>query len=331
MKTLKKYLPIYGMVVAFVFLFVLSAIRNPQFLQAENLRNLFSQNAAVGMMAVGMTFVIITAGIDLSVASLATLAASLGIMAMNKAIGGGQSEQNGVLIGFFSSIGVGVLFGFVNGLLISYGRVVPFVTTLVGLIGFRSLAQYYADGGEVRSNSANLFQNMGMEGLPIPFLKNQFGPVIATWPMIAWILLSIIGSIILNKTAYGRYAIAVGANERAARYAGIPIKRVKLITYTLVGFCAGLAGILETAKLNSISTGSSFATKELDVIAAVVIGGTSLRGGYGRLWGTFVGVLLLGMINNIMVFESISIHIQGVVKGVIILVAVLLQRPASEE
>lgn len=328
---LRKFLPTYGVLVAFVLILLFALIKYPAFSSPENLRNLFNQNAAVGMMAVGMTFVILTGGIDLSVGSLAALCGTLALLAMKNASEHGQSEAMAVLIASLASLAVGVGFGALQGVSITYGRVAPFVTTLIGLLACRSMAQAFADGGEVRSVSTTIYPGIGSGGVPIPFLHTASGPLIVNWAIIVWLILSLLGSLLLNKTAFGRYVIAIGANVRAARYSGIPITRIKILVYALSGLCVAFAAIGQTSRLNSLSTGSQFLYFELDAIAAVVIGGTSLRGGYGRLWGTLVGVLLLGAINQVLVFENVSIYWQQAVKGLIILCAVLLQRQASEE
>lgn len=282
-------------------------------------------------MSVGMTFVIITAGIDLSVGSLTALLGAIALTALNNSSQGGQPENVAVFVAVAAALGSGTLLGLLNGVIIAYGRVVPFVTTLIGLLAFRSLAQALAEGGEIRSASSNIYPNFGSTGIPIPFIQTASGPLIIMWPIIAWIALSLLGSLLLNKTTFGRYVIAVGANERAARYSGISVSKVKLLTYTFSGFCVGVAALGITSRLNSVATSSVGLYYELDAIAAVVIGGTSLRGGYGRLWGTFMGVLLLGLINNMLHLSNVSPYLQGVVKGLVILVAVLLQRTRSED
>lgn len=316
----------YGVLIAFVLLFIVNAVWQPSvFLQPENLRNLVNQNVSVGLISIGMTFVILTGGIDLSVGSLLAVSGTVGLLALNKQIPGG--ENTAVVVGVIVTLAVGTAGGLLNGLIIAYGRIVPFVTTLIGLLAFRSMALALGEGGEIRSASANIFPELGRGGIPLPFLNTAYGkPLIITWSIFVFLLMVAVGSFILNKTRYGRYAIAVGANERAARYSGINVNRVKLITYCFAGLCVGMAAIATSARMNSLATNSVGNFLELDAIAAVVIGGTSLRGGYGRIWGTLVGVLLLGMINNMLVVAGVSVYWQGVVKGAIILFAVLLQR-----
>ena len=165
----------------------------------------------------------------------------------------------------------------------------------------------------------------------MPGLKNATdGPVLFYWSAILFLVVALFASLLLNKTRFGRYVIAVGANERAAHYSAINTKAVKVAVYTLLGALVGLAAFLLGARMNSIGTGSVGMFYELDAIAAVVIGGTSLRGGKGRIWGTVVGVLLLTLIANMMTAFRIDTNWQGLVRGLVILVAVLLQRGSKE-
>lgn len=330
MKTISRdrWLQHYGVLIAFVILFLVNAVWQPSiFLQPENLKNLINQNCAVGLISIGMTFVIITGGIDLSVGSMLALAASIGLVALNARVGQGASEGAAVMVGIAATIGVGTVGGLINGLVIAYGRIVPFVTTLIGLLAFRSMALAIAEGGEIRSKSAEIFPDLGRGGLPIPFMMNPSGkPVVITWIILIFISMALVGGFLLNRTRFGRHVIAIGANERAAVYSGINVRRVKIATYSFAGLCVGLAALAASTRMNSVATSSTGLYMELDAIAAVVIGGTSLRGGYGRIWGTFVGVILLGLINNMLVLAGVSPYWQGVVKGAIILFAVLLQR-----
>lgn len=321
----------YGVLIAFVILLGVSiATRGASFLQVENLRNLLSQNSYVGIIAIGMTFVIISGGIDLSVGSLIALCGAVGVLALNK-IGAGSSANAAIIAAGVASIGIGALSGFLNGLAIAYGRVAPFVVTLAGLAGFRSIAIVLGQGGEIRSQVPS-FQDFGFGGLSLPFLTNSAGkPIVIYWSLIAFVAVALGASIILNKTRFGRSVISVGGNERASRYSGIETRAIKLWTYTLLGALVGLAAVLNSARMNSVGTGSVGSFYELDAIAAVVIGGTSLQGGKGRIWGTVVGVVLLTLINNMMTANRIDTNWQGLVRGAVILVAVLLQRGDKEE
>ncbi|MBS1714986.1 MAG: ABC transporter permease [Armatimonadetes bacterium] len=331
MKGLGPFLQKYGVLVAFAALVVFNSVWQPDlFLRPENLRNLLNQNAAVGMVAVGMTMVIIAGGIDLSVGSLMAVAACLGVKVMNDAVTGGRPEGAAVALAVVVCIVAATVGGLVNGLLVTVGRVTPFIATLGGLVGYRSLALVLADGGEIRSQSPTVLPAIGQTGPKIPFLTNAQGqPLEFNWPILAFILVSVAGGLLLSRTVFGRNVIAVGANEEAAYLAGIRTPAVKLGTYVLLGLFAGIAAIGLAGRMNSVASAQVGLYYELDAIAAVAIGGTTMAGGYGRVWGTVVGVLILGIITNMLVTSGVSPYWQGFVKGVIILLAVLIQRGQS--
>jgi ribose transport system permease protein len=315
----------YGVLLAFVVLFAINiATRGGTFLQAENLRNLVSQSASVGIVAIGMTFVIITAGIDLSVGSMVAFCGAAVVLTLNKFAGSGDTTA--ILLAFGAAIGIGLLAGLVQGAIVAYGRVAAFVVTLAGMAAFRSLALVLGNGGEIRSNVAQ-FQEIGFGGVPIPVIKSAVGaPVVLYWSLLVFIALALLAEFILAKTRFGRYVIAVGANEKAAQYSAIDTRKVKVAVYGLIGVTVGISAFFLAARQNSVGSGSAGLYYELDAIAAVVIGGTSLRGGRGRIWGTVVGVILLTLISNMMTAYQIDTNWQGLVRGLVILVAVLLQR-----
>lgn len=332
MSKLGKFLETYGVLVAFAVLFIVSALMQPDvFLKPENLKNLLNQNVSVGIIAIGMTIVIMTGGIDLSVGSLLAVSSALSLLALNKIIAGGGSESSAAALAILVCIVAGTAFGALNGFLVAYARVAPFVATLVGLVSFRSLCLALAQGGEIRSSSTELFPQLGRDGIPVPFLKIGGGlPLVITYAILLFLLCAFAAWFLLKWTRFGRYVVATGANERAAVYSAIPAHRIKFWAYTLLGTFTGLAAVAQVARMNSVASGSMGMFYELDAIAAVVIGGTSLRGGRGRIWATVLGVLLLGVISNMMVVKGVDVYWQGVVKGVIILGAVLLQRGREE-
>jgi len=328
---LKKstFLQDYGVLVALIVLFAINVVsRGGSFLQAENLRNLVSQNSYVGLIAIGMTFVIITAGIDLSVGSLVAMCGAAAVLALNKMAPAGPGGA--MVLAGLAAVSIGALAGFLNGLAIAYGRVASFIVTLAGLAGFRSIAMVMGDGGEIRAQ-VPAFQEFGFGGIAIPGAQNAAGgPVLLYWSALIFFAAAFLAGFLLNRTRFGRHVIAVGANERAAHYSAIDTKRVKVVCYAMLGALVGLAAFLLAARMNSVGTGSIGLYYELDAIAAVVIGGTSLRGGRGRIWGTVVGVLLLTLIANMMTAYRIDTDWQGLVRGAVILVAVLLQRSDKE-
>ncbi|MBS1724152.1 MAG: ABC transporter permease [Armatimonadetes bacterium] len=326
-----KYMQRNGVVVAFVLLFAVNAIwQHEVFLQPENLKNLLNQNVAVGIIAVGMTIVIATGGIDLSVGSGMALAAGLGVWMLNKSMGGGEGAAAGYAV--LTCLLTGGILGALNGFLVAYGKIAPFVATLVGLVGFRSLVLALAEGGEIRSSSATIYPGLGKDGIPLPFLQVGGGqPLVITWGIVLFFLAAGFASLLVNRSTFGRNVLAVGSNETAAFYAGVDTRKVKFWAYTLLGLYAGLAAMVWSTRMNSVASSSSGQYYELDAIAAVVIGGTTLRGGSGRIWATVLGVLLLGVITNMLVVAQVSVYWQGVVKGAIILAAVLLQRNSESE
>lgn len=321
----------YGALLALIVLFAINvATRGGSFLQIENLRNLVSQNAAVGVIAIGMTLVIISGGIDLSVGSLTAMCGASAILLVNKLASSGMAPNSAILVAALGAIAIGTAAGVVSGLVIAYGRVAAFIVTLAGLAGFRSIALVLGTGGEIRSQVPAL-QDFGFGGIAIPFAKDSGGgPVLFYWSAIVFVGIALLAGFVLNKTRFGRYIVAVGANRRAAEYSAINTQTVSLAVYAILGALVGLASVLVGARMNSVGTGSVGLYYELDAIAAVVIGGTSLRGGKGRIWGTVVGVLILTLISNMITAYRIDTNWQGLVRGIVILVAVLIQRGRKE-
>jgi len=322
----------YGVLIALVLLFAFSAIKQPGvFLAPENLRNLINQNVAIGIIAIGMTLVIILGGIDLSVGSMMALGAGLAVLGLNKIMAGGGSESAAVWAAIGIGLGVSTLMGLVNGAVTAYGRIAPFIVTLAGLAGFRSIILAIADGGEIRSASQRSFPELASGGFPIPGVVDGVGrPLILTWGILAFVAVALVAGFILNRTSLGRQIIAVGANEQAARYSAVATRRIKVVTYGLLGLFTGIAAVVNSARFNAVSSAQSGLYYELDAIAAVVIGGTAMSGGRGRIWGTVAGVLILAIITNMLTTSNVSTYWQGLVKGLIILVAVLIQRGRSE-
>ncbi len=348
---IQPFLEKWGVIVAFALLFAVSTWKQGfDFLNPENLRTLLNSNAPVGILAVGMTLVIVSSGIDLSVGSMVVLSAALGTTAMNSLIGNEWSEGSAVALGALVTLGAGLFAGAINGSLVVFGRIAPFIATLGGLAAFRSMALAIADAGEIRSQSSTLFGVLGRGGIPLAYesapavdatgeaaapvfhgLLNGAGkPLTLPYSVIVFFAVAIVAQWFLSRARFGRQLVAVGANETAARYAGIPIAWVRFRVYAIMGLLAGVAGLVQSSRMNSVSTAQLGLGSELDAIAAVVIGGTSLRGGFGRVWGTVVGVLILGMITNILTISGVSPYWQGAVKGAVIVLAVLVQRGSRD-
>ena len=306
---------VLGLVV--VLLFVTGAILKPDtFATWDNVRNMVTQASVIGVLAIGMTFVIATSGIDLSVGSIVAAAGIFGGILVDP----GTSS----LLFIVGAVGFATLLGTVNATAIAYGRVVPFIATLAMFSIARGLALLLNDKLPV----SLLDLNGGSFGDPAPFSLLWFGtgrilgiPV----SVYVFILITIAGWVVLNRTRYGRFVVAVGGNREAARVAGVPVRRVIFSVYVLSGLLAGVATVLLCARLGSASpvSGNLY---ELDAIGAVVIGGTSLAGGRATIVGTFLGVLTFALIFSLMTQLNLATEVQQVIKGAIVLGAVLLQR-----
>ena len=301
-----------GPYLALAVLLIACCISDEHFRSAQNLMNITRQVSYSGLIALGMTFVIAAGGIDLSIGSILAMAGVLSILGMNLLPPG--METVGVFAALGISIAAGIASGAVNGLLVSVGKIPPFIATLGTLSIFRSLALYFADAGMVASRNS-VYRDIGScEILGIPL------------PTIVLIVFTVLFAILLRNTRFGRHVCAVGSNEKVAFYSAIPTGRVKFYTYMLIGFAAGVSAFLFGSRLNSVSSTSAGASYELDAIAAVIIGGSSMSGGKASVVGTFAGILILGIVSNVLDMWGISINLQGLVKGLVILVAVLIQR-----
>ena len=321
-----------GPIVALLLLILVAWLidKDGRFLTLRNFENILRQNAAVGVIALGMTFVIILGGIDLSVGSMAALLGGVGILAMNKAMESGWSESTAILAAVGTMLLGGPLLGALNGLVITKGRITPFIATLGTMVIFRSLSLVFVDGGEYRAAAA------GFAGLAQP---DWMGDWSRRFTALLFFALAIVLGVVLKRTWFGTAVHAVGDNETAARYAGIKLDRVRIATYALCGLMCGIAAFIVSTRMNSIASAQTGQLYELDAIAAVVVGGASMRGGLGSILGTVVGVLILGVVNNMLNMisssdtlkalglEGVNIaHLQGLVKGLIIIAAVFVQR-----
>jgi len=304
----------YGSLFAFVVLFVLSAVASPYFTKPENLLNILRQVSYTGIIALGMTLVIIGGGIDLSVGSMGAFVGAMSVVVINWLLPVVPGEPLAIAAGAVAAALIGTGAGALNGFLVTRGRIAPFIVTLGSLAIYRSLTLYIGQAGEFRSASDGLGE-FGMAGVWII-------PV----PVLVMALMAVILSILLNSTRYGRYVFAVGSNSRVAMYSAISVERTRFITYAIIGFCVGISAFLLASRFNSISSSNAGQGFELDAIAAVIVGGTAMTGGRGTVWGTIVGAIILGMINNMLNLLSVSPYLQGTVRGVIIIGAVYIQR-----
>lgn len=303
-----KYVSELTTLIALVALMIVITMLNPNFLTANNLLNLLLQVTANGFIAFGMTFVILTGGIDLSVGSILALSSAISA----GFIGSGVSVPLAILLALL----LGGLFGLLNGFLISFGKLAPFIVTLATMTIFRGATLVYTNGNPITAGLSDsfLFQFLGQGYIVgIPF------------PVILMFLVFIFLYVLLHKTAFGKSVYAIGGNEKAAYISGIKLNKVKMIIYAISGIMAAVSGLIITSRLSSAQP-TAGASYEMDAIAAVVLGGTSLSGGKGRIIGTLIGALIIGVLNNGLNIIGVSAFWQQVVKGIVIIIAVLLDR-----
>jgi ribose transport system permease protein len=304
----------YSVVVVFFVIIGICGLAAPRFLRPGNLLNILRNTSIVGSIAIGMTFVIIAGGIDLSSGPVfATAGAVLIFLQRMKSPDG--SPLLPLAVAILAACLVAMAFGFLNGVFITKAQLPPFIVTLaVGIIA-RSVTMYICRGATIMGNNIPPFNRIGSGSLfsiPIPF--------------IVVIVMAVLFHILLTRSKIGTYVFAVGGNENAARYSGIKVDRVKIFTYTLVGLCTGIASTMEMSRMVAVAAATSGSQYEFEAITAVIVGGTALSGGRGRLIGTIVGFIILGIVNNMMIMLNISPYLSGAVKGAVILFAVLLQR-----
>ncbi len=298
---LKSYGSLFGLIGICIVLGILS----DRFLTISNLTNVTRQVSINAILASGMTLVIITGGIDLSVGSLVAFTGCSALLAMDL--------PGSDFVGIFTGLLAGAAAGYLSGILVSYGRVPPFIATLAMLIMARGTALAMTSGQPiVRSSGLYLILGEGLLG-PIPV------------PIFIMVLVFLACHFILSQTPMGSSIYAIGGNEEAARLSGIKISRIKVMVYVISGLCSAIAGIVLAARLSSAqpNTGVGF---ELDAIAAVVLGGTSLMGGKGGIWGTLIGAFIIGVLNNGFNLLNVSPYYQLIAKGAIIIFAVLVDQ-----
>lgn len=294
----------YGLLIAFVAICVVLSLLTPRFLTVSNLMIIVTQVSINALLAFGVTFVIITGGIDLSIGS--TVAVT-GVVAAMFA----HPDTYPVIVPVLAGLAAGLLLGAFNGLVITKSKVPPFIVTLGTMTIGRGLALILSKGRPI-SNLSDSFNFIGggqILGVPTP--------------IIILVVFFLICSVLLRKTVLGRYMYAVGGNEQAAQASGIQLNKVKMVVYTLCGGLAALAGILLTSRITTgqPNAGAGF---ELDAIAAAIIGGTSTSGGTGTMTGTLIGALLIGVISNGLDLMNVTSYYQQVVMGIIIIGAVVL-------
>lgn len=294
---------------------ILAALTSPTagdgsriFLQAGNLTDILRQISLIGIISLAMTFVILTGGIDLSVGSILALATSLAAMWLTR--GYTQYIAIAILVAVAASAAAGAL----NGVVIAVTRIQPFIVTLASMIGVRGLAKWL-------TSNQNIDIGFGHD------LAAQFAAVFREKTIVigAYAATAAVFWLVLSRTVFGRYVRAVGDNEKAAEYAGLPIRRTKIWVYTLSGLLSGFAGVLYAAE-NHQGNPNAGVAYELDAIAAVVIGGTRLAGGRGSIAGTIVGTLIMGVLTNMLRLNNVDSNVEMMIKAAIIVLAVAVQR-----
>ncbi len=299
-----------GLVLVLILLAIIGTFTSDNFLTSDNLRNILVSSSVIGVVVVGMTFVIIGGGIDLSVGALVALAS---VWATTVA-----TQDYGAAAMVMCALLVGVGAGLVNGLLIAYGRLVPFIMTLAMLVSARGLAAKMAHNRTQIVRVQTIIDIARKDVIGVPMLVVILAVVVA------------VGWVVLNRTTFGRRTFAIGGNPEAARLAGIDVRRHTVALYALSGLCCGIASLMLMART---TTGSSTHGNlyELDAIAAVIIGGTLLSGGKGTLIGSLLGVLVFQTITNIFILNNLATEVQNIAKGLIIVAAVLLQSRTTRE
>ncbi|HCH01362.1 MAG TPA: ribose ABC transporter permease [Vibrio sp.] len=303
----KEWLIEQKSLIALIFLIVVVSFLNPNFFTVDNILNILRQTSVSAIIAVGMTLVILTAGIDLSVGSVLALcgAFAASLIAM----------EVPVLIAVPTALLAGAILGGISGVIISKGKVQAFIATLVTMTLLRGVTMVYTDGRPISTGFTDVADNFAWFGtgytlgIPVP----------------VWIMVFVFAAAwyVLNHTRFGRYVYALGGNESATRLSGINVDRVKIGVYAICGLLSALAGLIVTSRLSSAQPTAGMGY-ELDAIAAVVVGGTSLMGGRGRIMGTLIGALIIGFLNNALNLLDVSSYYQMIAKAVVILLAVLV-------
>lgn len=295
-----------GPLLALLILVVVISVLNPSFLSINNLLNLLRQVSINGLIAFGMTFVIMTGGIDLSVGSVLALSSAFTVSLMVNGI----NQIFAIIIGLVS----GAALGAINGALISKGKLAPFIATLATMTVYRGATLVFTDGNPITASNQEIFAFFGrgyIFGIPTP--------------VVIYFICFVILYVVLHKTVFGRKTYSIGGNEKAALISGVNVDKMKIKIYAISGLMASLAGIIQASRLSSAqpTAGQSF---EIDAIAAVVLGGTSMSGGRGRLVGTLIGALIIGTISNGLNLLGVSSFYQDIAKGLVIVLAMLADR-----
>lgn len=302
--TFSSFYEKYGVLLIFIVEIIICAVISDKFLSATNILNILRQIAMTGILAIGMTFVIITGGIDLSVGSIIAMTTVFTAAAVSAKLPVGTA----VLIGLASGLSI----GFLNGVGVAYGKMPPFIMTLGTTSIASGIAYLYSNGLPIMLKGDYLQIGNGMLGM-VPYV------------VIYFVILLVVGHIILRHTVFGRHVYSIGSNKEATRLSGINVKTSTMSVYAISGLMAGVAGIIYSSQLG-IGTPIAGDGYELTAISAVFVGGASVSGGTGTMWGTFLGAAIIGALNNIMNLTGVNPFLQTLLSGVIIIIAVLARK-----
>ncbi|MDY4581454.1 MAG: ABC transporter permease [Candidatus Faecousia sp.] len=302
----------YSFVLSFLVLTVIGACINPNFFTWGNISNLFVQGCMIGLIAMGMTMVIGAGMIDISVGAQVALIGGFGIKILN--------ATNNVWIMLLFCVAAGLGIGLINGLLVTKGGMPAMVATLATMSAARAIINYYGAGGPFTVSKENYdsFRQLAIGGI-------QIGSFKIPYLMLIFIAAVILFDIIMKRTALGKHIFAVGSNEKSARLSGINVDRVKTAAYMITGAMCGVAALIYASRMTAVAAASAANGWEMDAIAAVAIGGTSMNGGRGKIIGTFLGVLMFRIISNVLTVADISSYLNGAISAAIIVLAVLMQ------
>jgi ribose transport system permease protein len=302
----------YSFVLSFLLLVIIAATVNQNFFSWANISNIFIQSCVIGLIALGMSMVISAGQIDISVGSQVAFIGGFGVLVLN--------ETGSIWIMLLFCATTGIIIGFINGILVSKGRMPSIIATLATMAALRSIINHFGAGGPFTVDRAYYeeFRQIASGGVML------FGFKIPYF-MIIFIVATIIFDLIMKRTRLGKHIYAVGSNEVSARLSGVNVDGVKTAVFVITGLMCGIAALLYASRTTAVAASNAALMFELDAIAAVAIGGTAMTGGRGKIWGTFLGVLMFSIIRNILTAADVSTFLNGAISGAIIVIAVLLQ------
>lgn len=308
----KKVAREYSFVFSLILLLIIATCVNPNFFTWNNITNIFVQSSMVGLVAMGMSMVISAGQIDISVGAQIAIIGGFGIEVLN------STGSVWVMLLFCCAFGIAI--GTVNGLLVSMGHMPPMIATLAMQSACRSIINHFGSGGPftVDKTIYESFRQLAVGGIGVGKFK-------VPYLMLIFIAAGIIFHIIMKHTKLGKHIYAVGSNETSARLAGINVALIKTVVFSITGLMCGIAAVIYASRMTAVAASSAAVNYEMDAIAAVAIGGTSMSGGRGKIIGTFLGVIMFKIINNILVAAQVPTFLNGAISGAIIIIAVLLQ------